>query len=266
MEITILNQIIIGFIQGLFEWLPISSSAFISLFATNFLGINNLESLIQLALFFHLGTFLSALVYFRKDVKKLLNSAINYKKSKDKKLLNFLFISFLVTSILGFLILRLISNFSDTFTLPGKVINLFVAGLLIMTAIIGFSSKKRGLKLSKDLKMKDSLLLGVAQALAVLPGISRSGITTSTFLLRKFDDTTALKLSFLMSLPVVLFGNIILNFSEFSLNSIPIFGLISSFTFGILTIHGLIKISKRINFNYFVLIFGLILIIASIFF
>ncbi|GAG03940.1 unnamed protein product, partial [marine sediment metagenome] len=105
--------------------------------------------------------------------------------------------------------------------------------------------------------------LGIVQGFSSLPGLSRSGITISTLLLKKFDDTSALRLSFLMSLPVVLFGNLFLNLNDFTLTSAAIYGLLASFIFGLLTIHILMNLSKRINFGWFVLIFA-VLLMASV--
>jgi undecaprenyl pyrophosphate phosphatase UppP len=81
-------------------------------------------------------------------------------------------------------------------------------------------------------------------------------------LLRKFEKAAALRLSFLLSLPVVFVGNIVLNFERFSLRIEDILGLISSFVVGILTIHLLLNLAKRVNFGYFVLIFGVLAIIS----
>jgi undecaprenyl-diphosphatase len=101
--------------------------------------------------------------------------------------------------------------------------------------------------------------------LAVLPGLSRSGLTISALLLRKFDNASALKLSFLMSLPVVLGGNIVLNFKYFTFSTELLLGLIFSFIFGLLTISLLLKIARKVNFGWFVLIFGVVMIISIVF-
>lgn len=263
MEISILNQFILGLIQGIFEWLPISSSGFLSLFANNVLGINNLEKLVEISLFFHLGTFFSALIYFRKEVVELFKTLFNYRKihGEKKKIFNFIFVTFVITSVIGLLLLKLLEVVSIGIT--GSLINFIIAGLLIMTGIIGFSSKVKGLKKEKELVVADGILLGLIQGIATLPGVSRSGTTTSALLLRKFDETAALRLSFLMSLPVVFFGNIFLELKNFTFSSFPIIGLLTSFVFGLLTISGLIKLSKKINFNWFVLIFGILMILAG---
>lgn len=263
MEFTILQQIILGIIQGITEWLPISSSGMLALVMSNLYGITDLSSLIHIALFFHLGTFFAALIYFRKDVWKLTKAIFNYKRSDDKtkKTLNFIIVTTIITGVLGLLILTLLSNIN--FGLTGKTISFAVGFFLLITGIFQIKVKTRGLKKEINLKKSDSLLLGIAQGFSSLPGLSRSGITISTLLLKKFDDTSALRLSFLMSLPVVLFGNLLLNLNDFTLTSAAIYGLLASFIFGLLTIHVLMSLSKRINFGWFVLIFA-VLMMASV--
>ncbi|MBA7671983.1 Undecaprenyl-diphosphatase [subsurface metagenome] len=149
------------------------------------------------------------------------------------------------------------------FGLTGKVISFFVGFFLLITGIFQIKVRTRGLKKERNLRKSDSLLLGIAQGFSSLPGLSRSGITISTLLLRKFDDTSALRLSFLMSLPVVLFGNLFLNLNNFTLTSATIYGLLASFIFGLLTIHALMSLSKRINFGWFILVFA-VLMMASV--
>jgi len=263
MELTILQQIILGIIQGITEWLPISSSGILALVMSNFYEITDLSSLIHIALFFHLGTFLAALIYFRKDVWKLIKTIFSYKRSDDKtkKIFNFILLTTIITGVLGLLILTLLSNIN--FGLTGKAISFFVGFFLLITGIFQIKVKTRGLRKEINLKKNDSLLLGIVQGFSSLPGLSRSGITVSTLLLKKFDDTSALRLSFLMSLPVVLFGNLLLNLQDFTFTNTAIYGLLASFVFGLLTIHALITLSKRINFGWFVLVFA-VLMMASI--
>ncbi|MCW8966829.1 MAG: undecaprenyl-diphosphate phosphatase, partial [Candidatus Pacearchaeota archaeon] len=233
MEFTITQQIIMGLIQGISEWLPISSSAMLTLFMTNILGITDMNQLLQSALFLHLGTFFAALIYFHKDIIKLTKSFFNWKKSnsQDKAIIKFLIITTLISGIFGIIILKLLSSIN----LTGKVITFTIAILLLFTGFIQIKIKNKGLKKETNLKNKDSILLGFSQGLATLPGVSRSGITVSTLLLRKFDDTTSLKLSFLMSLPIVFLGNILLNLSDLQfITSTAIYGLLASFIFGLL--------------------------------
>lgn len=263
MVLTAFQQIILGILQGITEWLPISSSGILALVMSNFFGITDIGDLISKLLLLHLGTFFAALIYFRKDVVKLIKTLFNYKKAgeKEKKIFNFILVSTLITGIIGLLILGALMNYD--LELTGKTISFVVGFFLLITGIFQIKVRTRGLKKEINLKKSDSLLLGIAQGFSSLPGLSRSGITISALLLKKFDDTSALRLSFLMSLPVVLFGNLLLNLNNFTLTSVTIYGLLASFIFGLLTIHALMSLSKRINFGWFVLIFA-VLLMASV--
>jgi undecaprenyl-diphosphatase len=266
MQIGIIEYILLGLIQGIAEWLPISSSGMLTLVMSNFLNVNSLSVIVEESLFLHLGTFFAALIYFRKDVAELLFSVFKYNQTKTetKKILLFLTISTIISGILGLIFLYFLDRFETIFLLSGKSLTLLVGILLMITGIFKVKIKANGIKSSKNLTSSDGVLLGVAQGFSSFPGLSRSGITVSTLLIRKFDDTTALKLSFLMSLPIVLAGNILLNLNNAMFTLPSLIGVLTSFVFGILTIHGLIKISKRIDFGWFAIIFS-ILMLASIF-
>ncbi len=262
----VLQEIILGTVQGITEWLPISSEGMIVLIQNNFFSALSLQALVKLALFLHLGTFLAALIYFREDVWRLTKTIFNYKKTdiETKKIFNFLLISTIFTGIVGLGLFSILEIIENKFSVTGKAVNSLVGVMLLITGFLQTDKKKRGVKNAVDVNWKDSILVGLSQGLAIIPGISRSGITVSALLLRKFNDTDALKLSFLMSLPAVLAGNIILNFGNFSLTGGMLLGLLFSFLFGLLTIHLLLRLSKRVNFAYFVILFGL-LMIATIF-
>jgi len=135
--------------------------------------------------------------------------------------------------------------------------------LILITAFFLIKAKKiKGER--KVIQNNDSILLGVLQGIAVLPGLSRSGLTVSGLLLRKFDDETALRLSFLMSIPIVLAGNIVLNLNKFSFDGYSLLSLFFSFVFGLLTIDLLLRFARKINFGWFVFIFGMMTILATL--
>jgi undecaprenyl-diphosphatase len=266
MALTILQQLILGAIQGITEWIPISSSAALVLVMTNFFGITDISELITGALFFHLGTFFAALIYFRKKVAHLFVSLFHYKSARpeDQKVLTFIILTTIISGIIGIIIVKALLSL-EGIEITGKAISFAIGILLLFTGVIQVRNKVKGLKKAKDLKTKDSFVLGLAQGASVLPGVSRSGITVSALLLKKFDDTSALTLSFLMSLPIILLGNIFLNLNDYVLTTNGLFGVLASFVFGLLTIHILMKLSKKINFGWFVLIFAILMILSVLF-
>ncbi len=263
-----LEAIILGFIQGVAEWIPISSEgAIIAVKNTFFPDGQTLSELIRLALFLHLGTFLAALIYFRKDVWQLLKHLFQPKNSteENKKVFNFLLIATLISGLLGFALLQLVGHFEEKLKVGSAVINLLIAGMLLITAFLQLKKKENGLREAEDLKLSDGIILGLAQSFAVIPGLSRSGLTVSTLLLGKFNDTVALRLSFLLSMPIVLAGNLALNLEFFNFSTNSVFALIASFLVGILTIDLLLKLAKKINFGYFALFFATLLIVSILF-
>ncbi|MDP8212829.1 MAG: undecaprenyl-diphosphate phosphatase [Candidatus Zapsychrus exili] len=262
-----LEQIVLGTIQGIAEWLPVSSEGLLILVKKTFLSSEfSIDLIIKQALFLHLGTFLAALIYFNKDVVELVKTAIQYKtQTKDNQnLLKFLFISTLISGVLGLALIKILTSLEFHFNLTGKLITIIIGCLLLITGYLEFKAKHSGHKNIGDLKITDGIILGIAQGFAALPGLSRSGLTVSTLLLRKFDKKYALKLSFLMSLPIVLLGNIILNTNKFQLSIESIIGLLASFIFGLATIHFLLKLAKEINFAYFMFLFGGVTLLSAL--
>ncbi len=263
-----LEGIIFGIIQGIAEWLPVSSEGVITLVKANFFGGGGVEEIIKFALFLHLGTALAATIYFRKDVIEIFKTLFHYKKAtqENRKIFNFLFITTLISGTLGLILLKIFSGVENTLGGSTDIINLTVGVLLLITAYLQFKKRKiTTTRNPENIKVSDSLIMGVVQGFAALPGLSRSGLTMSSLLLLKFDDEQALRLSFLMSIPIVFAGNILLNIKDFALTTENIFGFVFAFIFGLATIHVFLKIAKKINFAYFVLIFGL-LMIATLFF
>jgi undecaprenyl-diphosphatase len=258
---NMMESIVSGIVQGVAEWLPISSEGILVLLNTYiFKSGLNFTSLISYILFLHLGTFFAALIYFRKEVWGLFKSLLNYKGSERKKVLNFYIISTAVTGLVGLFILKLLKYFEN---FSFKWVIVLIGFALLATAILQFKSKEKHYKEEADLRPSDGVILGVLQGFSIIPGLSRSGLTVAGLLLRKFSDSTALKISFIMSLPAVLAGNIVLNLNAFAFNINNLAALAFSFLFGILTIHILLKVTQKINFAWFVLIFAIIVLASA---
>lgn len=263
----ILQQVILGIIQGITEWIPISSEGALLLVSSNFFGHVDIELFLRQALLLHLGTFFAALIYFRKEIKELLSGIRNYRYSdpETKKTIDFLFIATVISGILGLAILNFLNLINiDKFPLTSAWINISLGTLLLVTGFMQLKASRAGYKKEYHLSNKDGVLLGVVQGFSVLPGLSRSGLTISAFLFRNFDETAALRLSFIMSLPIVLLGNILLNFRDFVFVREMLLGVVAAFVFGMLTIHLFMEFSKKVRFGVFVITFGLLVIVAGI--
>ncbi|PJE64421.1 MAG: UDP-diphosphatase [Candidatus Ryanbacteria bacterium CG10_big_fil_rev_8_21_14_0_10_43_42] len=261
------EAIILGTIQGVTEWLPISSEGITTLVYTA-LTKNTvpLEEIIRLSLFLHGGTFLAALVYFWKDVRDIILALFWREKTEEiHHLVRFLIIATGVSGSVGLILFSGIKIASDWLQVGGSGITGLIGMFLIITGVLQLTQKKEhsNIRETRDLTMKDALVLGVVQGCAVLPGLSRSGITVAALLFRSYATASALRVSFLMSLPIVLGGNILLNSKEFAITPPLMAGFFVSFFFGFLTINGLLKLAQKINFGYFALGFGVLALLAA---
>ena len=261
-----LENAVLGIIQGIAEWLPISSEGLLVLVRTHLLGHpNGFSSIIQHVLLLHFGTFLSALIYFRKDVLHLIKCLCVYKSQTEESqnLLVFLLVSTLISGFLGIILISFVTQMVSRFETTGQFITTMIGVFLLLTGFVEMKAYRGDKKEIKDLKMIHGIVLGFVQGFAVLPGLSRSGLTVSALLLGRFDKSAALKLSFLMSLPIVLGGNLVLYPNLLNWSWDMAIGVFFSFLFGLLTIHLLLRIAQKINFGYFMVFFGSITLLFA---
>ena len=207
---TILSAIILGLVQGLTEFLPVSSSAHL-VFADHFLHLRLSEAdTVSFAVLVHLGTLLAVLVYFRKDILALLVGAgqliarprAAWRENPSSRLFVLLLLGTVPAAVIG---VTLEDFFSQAFqNVPGTAL------LLLGTAAMLFwiSRRPHGGRTLENATAKDALLIGAFQALAILPGISRSGSTITGGLLRGLDRDAAPRFSFLLSVPIILAGGL----------------------------------------------------------
>jgi undecaprenyl-diphosphatase len=262
-----LEFLILGSVQGLVEWLPLSSEGMVFLVKSNFFDHGETAmDVLRLSLFLHLGTFLAAFVYFRKEIVSLFKTMFFYRQSpdSDKKTLIFLLITTLISGGLGYVLAKVFDSFSSSFENFGKFVTVFVAALLFATGILIMKAKKQSDKrrTEGEATAKDGIILGIVQGLAVLPGFSRSGLTVSSLLFRKFDDLPAMRLSFLMSMPIIFLGNIVLNFDKEFFSWASLAGVAAAFAVGLVTINIFLGLVKKINFGYFAIVFACLMIIS----
>jgi len=184
----------LAIIQAVLEWLPVSSEGFLVIVGENVFGTTALEAF-RVAIYFHLGTAIAVLIKFRKLFRDAL--------FKDRTLLRLLIVSAVGTAIIGIPLYILIS---ESFQIvDGMIVTLVIGIALVITATLLRYGRLRGQETisMNGRKIKDELGLGLAQGFAILPGISRSGLTITYLVLRGFKRQDAFKISFIVSLPAV---------------------------------------------------------------
>ena len=208
-----LSSIFLGLVQGVAEFLPISSSGHLSLFQT-FLGLSEVGLFFDVLL--HLGTLIAIFVYYWKDIVGLVKEFIRivaclFSKEKRAQMGRLtpkgrMILMIIVATLPLFVILPVKDKIEGLYTNT-----IFVGFALIVTGCILFFSDRmaRGKKTAKSATMLDALLVGVGQAIAVVPGLSRSGSTISAGMMRGFSRKFAVRLSFLMSIPAVLGASVL---------------------------------------------------------
>ena len=254
---------ILGILQGVTEWLPISSSGQGMGAMMTFFGLSA-KNAFSLVIYLHLGTLLAVILRFRDDIKEIVRSLPRFR---EDKLVQFILVSTLFNAMIGIPIYLLMKDlFSSMY---GGLAMAIIGALLIATGLVLYASKgRKSGKGLKDVTIIDMAIAGISQGLAILPGISRSGITISALLFTGVRQEDALRLSFLMSIPAVIGANVL----EFSGGSIMAFnplliivGILFSFIAGYLSIDLLMRIAHRMRFDLFCVIFGAITIaLASV--
>jgi undecaprenyl-diphosphatase len=244
----VLEAIVLGIIQGLTEFLPVSSSGHLEL-AKAILGDTSVpEESLTFTVVLHFATALSTLVIFRKEVAEIFKGLFQFKWNEELKFSLKIIISMIPAVIVGLLFEKQLESFFG-----GKI--LLVGVMLLVTAVLLlFADKAKST--NKKVSFSNSVLIGVSQAIAMLPGISRSGATISTSVLLGIDRTRAARFSFLMVVPLI-FGKIgkdilggDLNFQ--SSEMIPISaGFIAAFLAGLVACKWMIAIVKKSKLSYF---------------
>ncbi|WP_299127900.1 undecaprenyl-diphosphate phosphatase [uncultured Winogradskyella sp.] len=246
----ILDAVILGIIQGLTEFLPVSSSGHLEL-GKAILGDNSLpkESLL-FTVVLHFATALSTIVIFRKDIWSILKGILKFEWNEDLQFLSKIVLSMLPAVIVGLFFEKQLEQLFG-----GNI--MLVGCMLIVTAILLFLAD-RAKDTQKNVSFSNAFIIGISQAIAMLPGISRSGATISTSVLLGNDKTKAARFSFLMVVPLifgkiakdVLSGDIDYESSNFTILGV---GFIAAFIAGIFACKWMIAIVKQSKLTYFAL-------------
>ena len=230
--VTILEVIILAVIQGLTEWLPVSSSGHLVI-TQKILGLN-LPLIYSIML--HFGTLFVVLTVFRKDIINILKAMIKRDfKTEEGKLAVFIVVGSIPIAVIGF-------TLKDTIEALFSSILVVGLALLITGCVIFFSEKRVS---NKKMNTLDSILIGLAQAVAIIPGISRSGLTVSTGFLRRIDKTTAFMYSFLLSAPAII-GATIVEAKDLVIGNVDAIPLATGVIISMITGYASLKLLQKI--------------------
>ena len=246
--VEILNAIILGIVQGLTEFLPVSSSGHLEL-AKYILGDNALpEESLMMTVVLHFGTALATVYVFRKEIVEIFKGFFSKGQNEEKLFAYKIVLSMIPAALVGlFFEKELESLFSQNI--------LLVCSMLILTGVLLFIAD-RATFTDKDVTFSSALKVGIAQAIAITPGISRSGATISTSVLLGIDRSKAAKFSFLMVVPLIM-GKIAKDLLEGDLTSgnhsyvMLTVGFVTAFITGIFACKWMITLVRKSQLKYF---------------
>ena len=249
-----IEVLILAIIQGITEFLPVSSSSHLILIS-NYINFNNQNLSIDVSL--HIGSFLAVITYFFKDI-------INF--FRDKKLFYKILLSSFPVMIVGYILVKY--NFTDTL----RNIELIAWTTIIFGILLYVADKfKLQKKINNDLSYKSAIFIGFFQVLSLIPGVSRSGITITAARFLKFERYDSAKISFLLSIPtlgaVSIFGlNNLINSESLEFSFLNLLSITLSFIFSLITIKFFLSFIQKFSLKIFVIyriFLGLILLYLS---
>ncbi len=239
----LLEAILLGVVQGVTEWLPISSSGHLALLQQYF----KMENPVFFDVMLHVGTLIVILLFFREDISRILKVVFVKRefKTEEAKIVELIIIGNIPLAILGFTFGESIEKLFES--------PIAIATAFIFTGTIIYLTKFSSIK-KNTISFFDSILIGIAQAFALIPGISRSGATIATALLLGIKHEKAMKYSFLLSIPAVLAAAIgktlSLNYQEINIYSILI-GMMVSIVVGLFSLKFLkITLNKKLFYAF----------------
>ena len=245
----ILRALILGIIQGLTEFLPVSSSGHLELINHLWGEERAIDSDLMLVLIVHVGTALSILYVFRGEILALIKGGLQFKKNDESRMILELALSMIPAVFVGLL-------FEDEIEQLFEGGILLVGVCLIVTGLVLWLTPNRAHDDEGNIGWKRSLAIGLAQAIAILPGISRSGMTIATALMLGVSKKQAAQFSFLMVLPVI-FGKLFLDIlsgdfgnAQLHLPSMLV-ALLASFIVGVWACKWMIALVRSFSLKYF---------------
>ena len=244
--------VLVGLVQGVLEWLPVSSEGATALVLT-LAGDTDATAAVQYALFLHAGTAVAAVAYYRRDLRLVLSTVrgadLRAVFADDTAELAFLATATGVSVVVALLAYGTLMTLATD--LAGGAFVALVGGLLVLTGLVQRAADARAVSRRDTPSPLDAVVVGGLQGLAILPGISRSGTTVSALLLRGHEGNAALRLSFLLSVPAAL-GAGTLAVLDGGVSAVDpmsaLLALVVSAVVGYLTVGALVALVERVTF------------------
>lgn len=243
----VFQALFLGALQGLTEWLPVSSSAHLAL-AQNFLGLG---APVAFDIMLHFGTLLAVLAFYARDIAAIFKNFLK-RDSREQKLAANIIIASIPTALIGF---AFKDFFEAMFSNPAAIaVALVITGIWLLLA----SRAKKGVRDmgARDMRGRDAFFVGVAQGISVAPGISRSGATIGTGMLLGADGKEAARFSFLAAIPAIIGAaifegrNALSSFSSID-PAVVLAGTAAAALVGYFAIGLLLRALERNKFEYF---------------
>ncbi len=246
------EAVLLGALQGVAEWLPVSSEGLVTA-AYSLIAGRSLSEALGISLWLHIGTAVAALAAFRAEIRQMVRKLFSSPLSPDP-VSKFILVATLVSAPIGMALLLGLEEISQV----ASGLSMAVVGLLMLvTALVLYRGQIRLVRVSDEAGWLDATLAGIAQGFAALPGLSRSGLTLAVLLGRGIDRRDAITLSFLMSIPVSLGAGLYAGIRSGTHTSPEAFvALIISAIVGFVSIKALLSLAQRVNFGWFVGITG----------
>ncbi|MDD4308242.1 MAG: undecaprenyl-diphosphate phosphatase [Thermoplasmata archaeon] len=256
------SALLIGTVQGLLEWIPVSSERQTGIIMDEFMNIGP-ESIIMLGLALHIGTALAVFARFPKPFVSFLDIRRQDGRSR------FFWKITIISLACAFPVLWTLEEIFESKQWAGMAITLVAAAGIILIGIAGERGRMAKSRELSEAGAADALLVGVAQAFAVLPGVTRSGLTFLSLMGRKFRGIDALVFTYLLSFPVSLAAfAYTLFFSDLHGIPLPILAIsaVAAFTFGYFSLTFFIRLARSSRFSRFCMFFGGLSISLVLFF
>lgn len=270
---NVLQAVIMGIVQGLSEFLPISSSAHLVITSNIYKVLKGFElsqessQEIFLDIMLHLGTLVAVLIFFRKDICEIIKAFFRAIKTKDFSQKEAkLCIYMIIGTIITFAVAYPLHTVAEDLVFNPKIVGI----LLVITGCLLFISEKFSQKITEkkdDMDLKSSILMGIAQGLAALPGFSRSGLTIASGLLSKRNRLIAARYSFLLSIPIIIGASMIYPLIKINIEELTKYNLVAITTgtivsgvVGYLCIKYFLKFVAKYSlafFGYYCIIIGI---------